>query len=190
MSDAGGQQGGGRYATSASALVGAMLVIVGLVVLVVVVRSFLRADADQGPPQPVEYLDLVQGLQQNDFQVVYPRTLPDGWIVTEVRPQFGDRPSVGINLYTDDESFVGIRQEDASVDDMLQKYVDKNPDTEAPLTGVGGLSDTWDGWSDSGGDHAYSTQVGEDTVLAFGDVPADELAVLVAALTTDPVPVG
>ncbi len=130
----------------------------------------------------------MQGLQANGLDLVYPPTLPEGWIVTDIRPTFGDRPTVGINLYTAEDTFVGIRQQDASVDDLLSTYVDDNPADEAPLDGVGELSATWQGWSDGGGDHAYSTEVGGDTVLVFGDVPAAELAELVALLTTDPVP--
>ncbi len=169
-------------------MIGAMVVIVALVVGVVGFRSLFRVDADQGPPQGIEYLDTVQGLQANDFELVYPATLPEGWIVTEIRPSLGDRPSLAINLYTDEDAFVGIRQEDASVRDLLETFVDEDPVSEDPLTGVGGVAATWEGWSDSGGDRAFSADVGGDTVLVYGDVSVDELTSLIALLTTEPVP--
>lgn len=180
--------GAGRYNGSPSGVIGAMLVIVVLVLGIVVVRSLFRADVDQGPPEAIDYLDTVLVLQQNGQDVVYPATLPDGWIATLVAISSEDRPTFRINLYTDDDKFVGIRQRDESAEDLLEENANGDLEESDPLTGVGSLAETWDGWSTDNGDHAFTATVGEQTVAVYGDVPADELAELVAVLSTDPLP--
>lgn len=182
------QGGGGRYTRGFNGMVGAMIFIVGLVLLLVLFRTLISDPPDQSRPPAVDYLDSVQGLQQSGFaDVVYPETLPEGWVVTEVAADLGEDQLFRFNLYTDDEDFVGIRQQEAEgvdLDDMLGEYVDEDTRSEDPLTGVGTLSSSWDGWSDSGGDRAFSTTVGGSTVLVFGDVGADVLAELVEGLGT------
>lgn len=180
--------GAGRYNGSPTGVIGAMILTVVLVLGVVLVRSLFRADVNQGPPQAIDYLDTVLVYQTNGLEVVYPSALPDGWIVTEISAEAGERPTYRINLYTDDDTFVGIRQENASVDNLIETYVDASPSEEDPLTGVGGVAATWEGWSDSGGDRAFSAEVGNDTVVVYGDVSADDLSSLVALLSIDPLP--
>jgi len=165
-----------------------MIVIVVVVLGVVIVRGFVSKDLDQGRPKAVEYLESVEGLQANGFDVVYPPTLPDGWIVSNVDFTPGERATYGLNFYTADDKFVGLRQEDASVDDLLEEFVDATTVSEDPLIGVGSVAPEWEGWSDEGGDRAFTTESGENTVVVFGDVSAAELTELVALLTTVPVP--
>ena len=181
---------GGRYARGFNGMVGAMVFIVGLVLLLVLFRTLISDPPDEGRPPAIDYLDSIQGLQQNGFDVVYPESLPEGWVVTEVRADLGEEPSFATNLYTADDQFVGIRQQDVEgvdVEDLLAQFVDEDTRSEEPLTGVGDLVATWEGWSDAGGDHAYSAVVEGDDVLVFGDVSADELAGLVALLGTSEV---
>lgn len=181
---------GGRYTRGFNGMVGAMIFIVGLVLLLVLFRTLISDPPEEGRPPAVDYLDSVLGLQQNDFDVVYPETLPEGWVVTEVRADLGEEAqSYRINVYTDDDQFIGIRQQDAAtieLDALLEQYVDEDTRSEDPLTGVGDLAPTWEGFSDSGGDRAYTAEVGGDVVLVFGDVSTEELTTLVASLgTTD-----
>ncbi len=181
------QGGAGRYTRSVNGMVGAMVFIVGLVLLLVLFRTLLSDPPDQSRPPAVDYLDSVQGLQQNGFEIVYPETLPEGWVVTEVGAELGVDQSYRINLYTDGEDFVGIRQQNAdgvTLDDMLEEYVDESTRSEDPLVGVGSLASTWDGWSDEGGDRAYSTVVDGATVLVFGTVSVEDLTELVEVLGT------
>lgn len=187
------QGGAGRYTRSFNGMVGAMIFIVALVLLLVLFRALISDPPDEGRPPAVDYLDSVQGLQQNGIDVVYPETLPEGWVVTEVGAELGEEPSYRINLYTPDDEFVGIRQQGAAsveLEDLLAEFVDEDTRSEDPLTGVGDLAPTWEGWSDAGGDHAYTAVVGGDSVVVFGAVDADELAELVAGLGTGPVATG
>lgn len=180
--------GAGRYTGSPSGVIGAMLVIVVLVLGIVGVRSLFSADADQGPPPEVDYLDQVLVLQQSGEDVVYPASLPDGWYAKGIDIDPDDRPTFRINFVTDDEKFVGLRQRDESVDDLLDDNTNGDLEEIDPLTGVGDLGVTWQGWSADGGDNAYSTEVGGQTVIVYGDVSADELTSLIELLTVDPLP--
>lgn len=179
---------GGRYNRSFEGLIGAMIILVVAVLGFVVFRSLFSDPPVQPVPQ-VDYEALVSGLQDIGVEPVYPVDLPDGWRATEVRFDPGKQPRVEINLYTDDKNFVGLRQVDDDVDDLLSEVGVDNPSKGDPLTGAaaGDVAGTWDAWTDEDGDHAYSATVGEDTVIVYGSVPADELADVVSRLTTDPV---
>lgn len=178
------QGGAGRYNRSPAGLIVAMAVIVLLVIGLFVIRDVVFGTPQERRPVAVEYRDSVQGLQQNGFDLVYPETLPDGWIVSEVGADLGDEPSYRINLYTDDNEFVGIRQAATDLDDMLAVYVDENTRSADPLIAVGEVASSWEGWSDGGGDHAYSTVIDGESVLVFGGVSAATLAGLVERLGT------
>lgn len=180
--------GSARYTGSPSGVIGAMLLIVVLVLGIVVVRSLFRADLDQGDPDPIDYLDTVLVLQNSGQSVVYPASLPAGWYATQIELPPDDRPTFRLNLYTDDDKFVGIRQRDESADDLLEDNASGNLQESDPLTGVGDVSATWDGWTADGGDNAYTTAVGDQTVAVYGDVSAADLAELVGLLTLDPLP--
>lgn len=178
------QGGAGRYNRSPAGLIVAMAVIVALVIGLFVLRDLVFGTPEERRPVAVEYRGSVLGLQQNGFDLVYPATLPDGWIVSEVGADLGEEPSYRINLYTDDDKFVGIRQATTDVDEMLELYVDEDTRSAEPLVAVGDVASTWEGWSDGGGDLAFSTVVDGESVLVFGGVSRDALAGLVERLTT------
>lgn len=181
------QGGAGRYTRSFNGMAGAMLFLVVIVVGVFVLRDLVFGTPEQPRPAAIDYLGDVQGLQRAGADLVYPESLPTGWIVTEVGAGGTEEPSYRINLYTGEDAFVGIRQESAegvTLDDMLTRYVDESTSSEEPLESVGALAPTWEGWSDQGGDAAYSAVVDGSIVLVFGSVSAEELAGLVELLDT------
>lgn len=179
---------GGRYNRSFEGLIGAMIVMVLVVVGFVLYRG-LFSDPPELSVDAVDYRAEVADLQANGLDVVYPATLPDGWKATRVPFEPGEKPRFGINFFTDDDDFVGLRQVEEDVDDLLEESGVEDADEADPLTGVGGVASTWEGWSDpNDGDHAFTAEVGGRTVLVYGDVPADELAELVGLLTEAPVP--
>jgi hypothetical protein len=185
----------GRYSRSAGGLLGSMAVVVVIVVAFVLFRSVFSTDVDASDREPVDYLDSVQGLQQSGITVVYPATLPDGWIATDLdvdpveRP--GAQPGVDLDLLTGSERFVGVRQADDDVDDLLEVSGLEDPveDDELQVDDAGGdLPSTWQGWRDrDGDDHAYSALLGETVVLVYGSASTDDLATVVRSLTTEPV---
>lgn len=185
---------GGRYNRSFEGLIGAMIAIV-LFVLAFVVYRGLFSDPPVQELETVDYSEEVLGLQNNGIEVVYPESLPEGWRATEVRyDPNSEQPRFELNLFTDGDDFVGIRQVDEDVDDLLGEAGVDEADEDEPLTGdaAGAVAEQWEGWSDEDGDHAFTTTVttaaGEQTVLVYGSTSADELAGLVAVLTTDPAP--
>ncbi|WP_232677473.1 DUF4245 family protein [Nocardioides sp. R-C-SC26] len=195
-SDAAGQEPSGRpgrYPRTFGGLIASMIVMVAVVLAFVFARSLVTDEPDIRTPDAVEYLPAIAQVQTGDYDAVYPSSLPTDWRVTGFTFAPGDRPSYGLNLFTDDGRFVGIRQADRDVEDMLAEFVDPEPrEGEALAEPV--LGATWTSWSDAGGDRAYSATLaelgasGDQTVVVFGDVSLDRLAELVTLLTIDPVP--
>lgn len=180
---------GGRYNRSFEGLIGAMIIIVLMVLAFVVYRGIFR-DPPETELATVDYRDEVLGLQANGVGVVYPESLPDGWRSTEVRYVPSEQPRFELNFFTDDDNFVGLRQVEEDVDDLLEEAGIDEPREEDPLTGdaAGDVVSQWDAWSDDDEDHAYSAEVDGRTVLVYGSVSAEDLADLVGRLSTDPLP--
>jgi len=83
------------------------------------------------------------------------------------------------------EHTAGIHQEDASERDLLATYVGEQAaeSGETLTTPVG----TWTGWDDTDDDHAWTTEVDDQTVLVFSSGDPDELRAFVQSLTTEPI---
>lgn len=165
-----------------SGMVGALLVTVLFVVAFVAFRALTR-DEVAVEREPIDYLPVVERAAQSGDEVVHPPDLPEGWIATSVDYTGGDRPVWGLGILTDEGAFAGLRQEDTNVDDLVETYVDEDAVQGEPVDIDGALGGTWQSWSDEGGDHAYSTTVGDETVLVYGSAPAAELRDLAGRLT-------
>ena len=179
----------GRYQRSTNGLVGALLVTVLAVTAYAVSRGLNRQELEVRP-EPVEYLSVVEGLQEAGRQVVYPPTLPEGWIATSVDVRRGDRPAWAMGMLTDEGRFVGLRQVDEDTDDLLAEHVDERTTEAEALRVEGGVVPEWEGYADEGGDHAYvgevTSEVGEETVLVYGSAPVADLEALIGLLATAP----
>lgn len=181
------QEQPGRYQRSTGGLIAAMVVTVVAVGALVVFRDLFRNDLAV-EPEPVDYLATVEYAQESDVQVVYPRSLPTGWIATTARLEPGERPAWGLGLLTEAERFVGVRQEQSSLDHLLETYVDEetNDLPEASLDSE--VADTWQVFEDEGGDRAYAAEVGQTVVLVYGSAPQEDLEQVVSDLTTQRLP--
>lgn len=178
-------RGAGRYQRSTNGLIGALLITLLAIGAFVAFRA-LNRDNPEMQTTPVDYLAAVQGAQQGGVDVVYPPSLPSGWVATSVHFTPGDRPAWGIGMLTDAGRFAGVRQEDASLDDLLHTYVDDDP-TEGQKTQIDSeIGSTWRSFSDSGGDHAYAIELGNDVVLVYGSASPEDLRTLAGELTTAP----
>ena len=175
----------GRYQRTTGGFVGSLVIAVAVILAFVAFRALTRDDLDV-PTETVDYVEAVQAAQSADWKVVYPSSLPKGWKATSVDV---DPPRAwDIGFLTADGHFVGVSQQTRSLDSMLETYVDKAPQAGGAVslrTSVGG---PWKSWSDSGGDHALSSDVGEDTLLVYGSAPESDLERFAQLLTTDPVP--
>ena len=88
-----------------------------------------------------------------------------------------------LDEHGDDGDFVGIRQQDASVDTLVELYVDEKAEAGQDATVASDVTDTWQTWSDPGGDHGYSTEVGDEALLVYGSAPVEDLEAYLGLLT-------
>lgn len=175
----------GRYQRSFAGLVGAMLVLLVIVVAFVVFRGVFRT-TPRFEPEPVDYLALVENLQQSGEHPVYPKELPEGWLVKDARYTGGDDPVWQLSMDTADGRFVAIRQEDDSAEDLAEEWLDADAEAGEKATVETDLGELWGTWSDEGGDLGYSIELPEptaQTVLVYGSASADEQRELLVQLT-------
>ncbi len=83
--------------------------------------------------------------------------------------------------------FAGIRQEDASLEDLLATYVDEATTALPAIDVAGSVASHWQAFEDAGGDLAFAAEVGEDVVLVYGSADEADLTALIGDLTTEPV---
>jgi hypothetical protein len=180
-----------RYDRSFGGLLAAMVVTVLFVAAYVGFRALTRDQPDIQPE--VDYAACVALLEDADVSVVHPSSLPDGWRATGVHFERAEPPQWRLALLTDDDEFVGVVQQEEDVDDLLAEYVDEQPRQEedaAPDNSLGVAS--WQSWSDTGGDHAFSAEpatgpLAGQTLLVYGSAPVADLERVVGLLTLDPV---
>jgi len=171
-----------RYTRSFGGMTGALIVTVLFVLAFVAWRGLFRTDVDN-TPVAVDWLESVELAQQADFAVVHPRELPAGWTATSVDLFAGDDPRWGLGVLTDDGDFIGVRQQDTSVDALVELYVDEKAEAGDDASVPSEVTDTWQTWSDDGGDHGYSTELDEDAVLVYGSAPVEDIETYVGLLT-------
>jgi hypothetical protein len=187
----GDREAPGRYSRTTGGLLAALVVTALLVVAIVVVNSFGKdASFETGP---IDYVGPVQQAQDSGVQLVYPAELPKGWVSTSIDFVPGARPAWGIGMLTDDGRFVGIRQEDSDVEDLLAAYVDEHAEPGDESTFDSDLqTGAWQTWADRGGDLAFTAtlkggdrSVLGDTVMIYGSASRDDQEQLISLLTMD-----
>ena len=171
-----------RYTRSFSGMIGALIVTVLFVLAFVAWRGLFRADVDT-TPVAVDWQESVELAQQADLPVVHPRELPAGWTATSVDLFAGDEPRWGLGVLTDEGKFIGIRQQDTSVDALVELYVDEKAEAGDDASVPSDVTDTWQTWSDDGGDHGYSTELDDDAVLVYGSAPVEDIEAYLGLLT-------
>jgi hypothetical protein len=174
-----------RYPRTANGLVGSLLVTLLFIGAFVGFRA-LNRDNPELEPERVDYLAAVSVLQESGIEVAYPPDLPQGWMATSVHFSAVEDPVFGLGMLTDDGEFVGVRQEDAPLDDLLATYVDEESTEGEELTLPGAVARTWRSFTDSGGDRAYAATLGDAEVLVYGSASAADLRRVIELLTTDP----
>jgi hypothetical protein len=176
---------GGRYQRSFAGMIGALVITLLVIGAFVVFRAINRDDLETRP-DPVDYLETVRLIQENGGSVVYPPSLPDGWIATSLDFTPGEKTAWGLGFLTDDGDYVGLRQEDASLDDLLTTYVDEHPKELAGAEFPGSVASSWQVFEDEGGDTAFAAELGDEWVLVYGSASREDLESMVERLTTDP----
>lgn len=176
----------GKYQRSAGGLVAALVITVVIVGALLWFLGLFRTDTDIDPEE-IDYLGVAGEAQDAGLEPVYPTALPEGWIATGYDVTAVDGQALEIRMLTDDDNFVGIHQEDASVSALVREYVDEETSSIDIYTTDGSVAEAWEGYEDEDGDTAYATQVGDQTVLVYGSASPEELQDLIDRLTTKPV---
>ena len=171
----------GRYQRSPAGMVGAMLVLLLLIGAFVGFRALNREELSV-EPERVDYLDAVAAAQAEGWRVAYPADLPSGWRATSLDAA----PEVdwGIGFLTPD-GFAGVQQSDRSLRELLRTYVDEDTSSLAAVDPGGEIGNRWAAYGDEGGDRAFATQLGDQTLLVYGSAPEDDLLALAGRLTTE-----
>jgi hypothetical protein len=104
--------------------------------------------------------------------VLAPRSLPPGWIATSVRFTPGQDQAWHLGTLTGDRKYVGLEQADRAASDMVEQYVDPDA-TRGDDRTING--ETWQTWSDAGGDHALVREAHGVTTVLVGAVPESTL---------------
>ena len=180
----------GRYQRSASGLIASLVVTVLALGALLYFMGAFRNDLVVRP-EKVDYLETVESAQQAGLVPAYPPSLPEGWIATGVDVTPGDDPVFGLRMLTEDERFVGVRQEDESARTLLIEWVDEEPtadgDYTVPASVRRPVARDWEVFTDDGGDTAYAAEVGDETILVFGSAPRKDLEAIVDGLVRRPV---
>lgn len=169
-----------RYQRSASGMVGAMVVLVGIVLAWVAVKA-IAFDQPPAPARVVDYaLSVPAARAAADFDLVAPPRLPEGWRASTVRFTPGSEAHWHLGVLTDQSRYVGLEQADDPVRSMVAEYVDEEAIRGEPVD-VAGVS--WATYTDSGGDLALVRRAGRTTTLVVGhEVPRSELLAYTASL--------
>ena len=184
--DSAAPQRGGRYQRGFDGLIGAMIITLVVIIGFVAFRAVTRDNPDM-TPKPIEYVGLVADQQAAGRTVVHPRSLPEGWVVTSATYDAGTRPGWSLGLHTEDGKYAGIRQQEEYLPELLDIFVDEDATEGEPLSVRGSVAETWQSFSDEGGDHAFAAELGDDTVLVYGSASEADLKTLVGLLSIDPV---
>ncbi|WP_104107963.1 DUF4245 family protein [Nocardioides sp. 616] len=174
-----------RHQTSMAGMIGAMIVLVAAVLAVVLLRDLGRESAETSP-DALEWESAVAGAQDTGLEVAYPARLPAGWKVTSVELEPTDPPTWAMGMLTDTGAFVGLRQQDESVRDLVETYVDDDAEEGDPVQIGGDLGGTWSTYTDEGGDTAFVLERGDDVLLVYGSAPREVIIDFAEQLTEAP----
>ena len=147
----------------------------------------LNRDELETSPASVDYLEQAGLAQEADLDVVYPRDLPAGWQATNVEVVPGERPVWAISLLTDEQRYVGVRQEDDQLDDLLETYVDEDVEARPDIRVESSVAEDWKVFADDGGDLAYVADLGDEFLMVYGSAGEEDLRLVLERLTREPV---
>ncbi len=160
---------GARYERTSGGLVGAMVVTV-LAVLAFVAFRAVTTDKEPTPVRAVDYTSAVTRARADQQLVVLaPERLPLGWKATSATYEGGVTPTWHLGLLTDNARYVGLEEARASIADLVDEHVDADAERGQDVTIAG---ETWQTWTDSGGDYAVAR------TLRSGEPTAESLLVV------------
>ena len=169
----------GRYQRSFAGMIGAMLVLLGAVAAFVLFRDAVR-DEPETPVRAIDYERPAEyAAEQASFDLVAPRELPEGWKATSVRYTPGRAESWHIGFLTDEGRYIGLEQADELLSTMVRDHVDEDA-VQGDDVEIDG--ETWQGWTDEGGDTALVREERDLVTLVVGTADRDTLVEFVRSL--------
>lgn len=183
---------GGRYQRSSGGLVGAMVVTVLAVLAIVLVRG-LNGDNEATPVREVDQTAMMRaGRADAKLLVMAPPKLPEGWKATSATYGTGSTPTWHLGMLTDDEKYVGVEEALGGAETLAKQHVDAAVEQGEDVT-IGG--ETWQTWTDSGGDYAVSRSLQRDGTtyeswLVVGTAPEQQIRDFAGTLEGGPLPAG
>ncbi len=179
--------GGARYERSFGGLVGAMLVTVLAVVAFAAFRT-VTSDKEPIPVRAVDYTaEVTRAREDKQLVVMAPDRLPLGWKATSATYTGGVSATWHLGTLTDDRDYVGLEEAGASIKDLVEEHVDTTAKRGEDVT-IGG--ETWQTWTDSGGDYAVARSLQGaatvESVLVVGTAPEDEIREFAGSLKGPP----
>ena len=177
-----------RTQRSVAGMVGALIVVVAIGLVWVEIGG----SGQKATPTPkVDWAAWVKaGRSDQQLKLFAPTDLPGGWRATSVDYTSGAAAHWHLGMLTDSGKYVGIEESRASTQDLAEQYVDTDAVRGADVS-VGG--ETWQTWTDVGGDYAVVRSVTVDgqpaeSVLVGGSAPEETIRTFTASLTTGPDP--
>lgn len=167
-------------------MVGALLVTLLVIGAFVAFRA-LNRDELETRPGSIDYLEQAALAQEAGLDVAYPSALPAGWRATTVDVAAGERPVWAVGLLTGEQRYIGIRQEDDQLDDLLATYVDEDVRARPDVRVDGSVAERWQVYEDDGGDLAYAAELGDQWLVVYGSADEPDLRLVLERLTTEPV---
>jgi hypothetical protein len=164
-----------------------MLVLLVVVGAFVVLRELGREELEV-EPEVIDYLPVVESVQESGLEVAYPPSLPEGWQTTSVDAGPADDVVFGLGMLTAEDRFAGLRQESTTLEKLVEVYVDENAAAGEPIqAGSGELAGEWRTFTDQDGDTAFGREAPNGTLLVYGSASRDDLLLLLDELTLAPV---
>lgn len=152
-----------------------LLVVIGFVAF----RGSIR-DNDPVPLRAVDYAESLPFIRERAaFPVLAPPSLPEGWKATSMRFEDTRPQSWHLGVHTDGGDYVGIEQARDAVSVMLEEFVDEEA-VKGEQVSVAG--ETWDTYTDDGGDVALVRREAGITTVVVGTLSEDDLYAYVETL--------
>jgi hypothetical protein len=173
-----------RTQRSVAGMVGALIVVVAIGVVWVKVGG---SNQQATPIRTVDWAAWVKaGRADQQLMLFAPERLPAGWRATSVDYVSGSGAHWHLGILTDSAQYVGIEESHESTRDLATQYVDQDAVRGKDVTVSG---QTWQTWTDSGGDYALvrSVEVGGrpyESVLVGGSAAESAIRSFAATLTS------
>ncbi len=180
-----------KYQRSPGGLTGALIVTVLAVLAFVAFRGLVR-DNDPTPVRTIEYAKVVERARADgQLLVMAPPELPAGWTATSATYSPGAAATWHLGLLTEEGRYVGVEEARTSAADLVREHVDLDAERGEDVA-IGGQ--TWQSWSDAGGDYALTRSLVLDgrsvsTWLVVGTAPESVIRDFAESLDGRPVKV-